>query len=162
MCVIYFSKVGFFYYFLLYGLLIVPTLNIFRLVQLYALKDVGGVPVRVWYLFILGAVILLSVSGIPPFTGFFIKAYTVYLIICSSYLGLAILFCVLATVGLSYYVNIIFVSFLVRVLRNRNKTYTREWLVSGRNYWAFVSEKVSVGSFFVWAAGLPFVTYLRF
>jgi len=131
--VIFFSKVGFFYYFLLYGLLIVPTLNIFRLAQLYSLKDVVKVTTSVWPLFILGAVILLRVSGMPPFTGFFIKAYRVYLMIRSGYLILGIVFCVLATVGLSYYVNIIFVTFLVRVLGEARRVSHR-LLSSGRRH----------------------------
>lgn len=80
--VIYFSKVGFLYYFLLYGLIITPILALFRDLKVYSFKDLGSISKLYGvYLFIVISIIL-GISGMPPFIGFFIKVYSIYLMLC--------------------------------------------------------------------------------
>lgn len=121
MSIMFFSRVGFFFYFLLYGLIIIPTIYVLQVLKIYSFKDVSSSPRKLYVIYILLIIIMLGVSGMPPFTGFFMKAYRVYLIMCMDYFGLALFFCVFAVISLSYYVNVIFISSLLGVLGGFNK-----------------------------------------
>lgn len=123
MAIIFFSGVGFFFYFLLYGLIIIPTIYVLQVLKVYSFKDVGGSSRGAYVVYALLIIIMLGVSGMPPFTGFFMKAYRVYLMMCMDYFGLALFFCGFAVIRLSYYVNIIFISSLLGVLGGFRKSY---------------------------------------
>lgn len=133
MAMIFFSKVGFFYYFLLYGLMVVPTINIFQVIKVYSFKDIQLMPNLFFSRFLLMVFMVLGVAGMPPFTGFFIKAYRVYLILCSGYFGLSLVFCLFAAIRLSYYIHVIFISVLLRVLNRHDSSNNSLYMLSGYN-----------------------------
>lgn len=126
----FFSKVGFFYYFLLYGGIVLPIIGLFYALKLYSFKDVQKVPWNFWVFFLLLASMVLRIAGMPPFTGFFIKAYRIYLILSINYFRLALIFCVFAVIGLSYYINIIFFSFVLGILSYHKKDFNPGFYVS--------------------------------
>lgn len=109
--IIYFSKLGFFYYFILYRVMIVSLTLVFRYMKVYRLKSIKGMAGYVDYMLI-RLVLILRVGGVPPFTGFFIKVYSLYLIMWDGWAILAVIFCVFATMRLSYYINVVFSSLL--------------------------------------------------
>jgi hypothetical protein len=78
--IIYFSKLGFLYYFILYRVIIVSLTVVFRYIKVYRLKRIKGIVRYIDYILI-RLVLILRVGGVPPFTGFFIKVYSLYLII---------------------------------------------------------------------------------
>lgn len=117
----YFSKLGFFYYFILYRLLIVSLTLVFRNLRIYSLKIVKRLN-KAYLIFVLMAVVLiLRIGGVPPFRGFFIKLYSLYIIIWEGRMILAIVFCVFATIRLSYYINVVFSCLLICVFFKRNE-----------------------------------------
>jgi NADH:ubiquinone oxidoreductase subunit 2 (subunit N) len=76
----YFSKLGFMYYFILYRVMIVSLTIIFNYMKVYSLKRIKNIVGYMDYILI-RLVLILRVGGVPPFTGFFIKVYSLYLII---------------------------------------------------------------------------------
>lgn len=132
--IMFFSKVGFFYYFLLYGFIVVPTINLFKVMKVYSFKDMRIVPeLRFLGSILLVIMIVIAVAGMPPFTGFFMKVYGVYLIIYSGYFGLSLVFCLFASIRLSYYIHIVFIISLVCVLNNKNFSSKSFYHLNGYN-----------------------------
>jgi NADH:ubiquinone oxidoreductase subunit 2 (subunit N) len=109
--IIYFSKLGFFYYFALYRVMIVSLAIVFMHMKVYRLKGIKRVAGYIDYILV-RVLLILRVGGVPPFTGFFIKVYGMYLMVWDGWVVLAIIFCLFATMGLSYYINLIFSSLL--------------------------------------------------
>ena len=161
MAMIFFSKVGFFYYFLLYGLMVVPTINIFQVIKVYSFKDIQLMPNLFFSRFLLMVFMVLGVAGMPPFTGFFIKAYRVYLILCSGYFGLSLVFCLFAAIRLSYYIHVIFISVLLRVLNRHDSSNNSLYMLSGYNWVNRRRSLLNIGLVIVWAVvRLPFIGML--
>jgi len=103
--VIYFSKLAFFYYFMLYRVMVVSLLSVFNCIKVYRLKIIRQMVGRIGYVLV-GLGLVLRIGGVPPFTGFFIKVYALYVIIWGGWVFLAIIFCVFAAIRLSYYINV--------------------------------------------------------
>jgi NADH-quinone oxidoreductase subunit N len=103
--VIYFSKLAFFYYFVLYRVMVVSLLSVFSSIKVYRLKIIREIVGRVGYVLV-GLGLVLRIGGVPPFTGFFIKVYALYVIIWGGWAILAVVFCVFAAMRLSYYINV--------------------------------------------------------
>jgi len=109
LCIFSFSF--FFVYFLCYVLLIVPIIVV--LIWL-GVRSVGGlvgkggvgVALRVF------RVLLLMVSGFPPFVGFYVKLYRLFMFGLFRSVVVAFVYLVFAVISLSYYLNLVFIFFL--------------------------------------------------
>lgn len=55
---------------------------------------------------------LLRLGGMPPFSGFFIKAFSVYILVSGGFVLLRVFFVICATLRLAYYINILFLGVL--------------------------------------------------
>lgn len=161
MAIMFFSKVGFFYYFLLYGLLVVPTINMFKIIKVYSFKDVQIIPNLVFSSLLLMIFMVLGLAGMPPFTGFFIKAYRIYIMLCFNYFGLSLIFCLFAVIRLSYYIHIIFVSALLRVLNKVDTSFDSVYFLRGYNWVNGKISLLSVRMVIIWVmVRLPFISAL--
>lgn len=108
---VFFSSVSFFYYFVCYLIIIVPVLGVLAGTKVYSFKDLLGGCIGRFNVFSL-SLYLLRVSGVPPFLGFFMKAYALYSIAVYHRLVIAIIFCLFAAVRLRYYLSFFFIVLL--------------------------------------------------
>ena len=70
--------------------------------------------------FVFGGV-LLRLAGMPPFSGFFMKAFRVYLLVDRGFVLLGLFFVVCATLSLGYYINVLFLGMLRGGVRGARK-----------------------------------------
>lgn len=119
-CLIHFSTVAFFYYFVCYLVVVAPVVGIFINSNLFSFKRLMGGTIGRFNIFII-TLLLLRVSGIPPFLGFFIKAYALYSIMLRTAFIVALMFCLFAAVRLSYYLNLCFIILISTSYRTRDE-----------------------------------------
>lgn len=102
------SIVGFLSYIGVYIILLTPLILIILFFGSYGVKIIGVLRrLKRVFLFIF-RLILLSLGGIPPFSGFFIKIYRLFIIIDEGFIIIRLFFVLCATLRLAYYVNILF------------------------------------------------------
>ena len=107
-CLMYYSGVAFFYYFICYLIVVSPVVGIFINSNLFSFKGLMGGAIGRFNIFII-TLLLLRISGIPPFLGFFIKAYALFSIIKTTAFVVALVYCLFAAISLSYYLNLCFI-----------------------------------------------------
>jgi NADH:ubiquinone oxidoreductase subunit 2 (subunit N) len=79
--IIYFSKLGFLYYFIVYRILILRLVLIFNLIRVYSFMDMKHRVGNSWFYMICMLLRVLRIGGVPPFSGFFIKVYGLSIIV---------------------------------------------------------------------------------
>jgi NADH:ubiquinone oxidoreductase subunit 2 (subunit N) len=119
-CLIHFSRVAFFYYFVCYLVVVSPVVGIFMGSNLFSFKGLMGGTVGRFNIFTI-VLLLLRISGIPPFLGFFMKAYALYSIMLTTAFVVALVFCLFAAVRLRYYLNLCFIILMSTSYRVRDE-----------------------------------------
>lgn len=79
---------------------------------------------------------VLRIGGIPPFSGFFIKIYRLFVIVWGGNFILSLVFCLFAAIRLSYYLNFVFSCLLLCIFSNCsyyniNNSDSRLWSIGG-------------------------------
>lgn len=151
------SKIGFFYYFLLYGLIVVPTLIVFCKISVYRFKQIETLRASYFRVVILSCLFVLRVAGIPPFRGFFIKVYRVYLVVLRGYYILSLFFVFFAAVRLSYYIHIVFFSSLYHLLGRPYSTVFGSYRLLVKPKFFGFAVNFLMGFSLVVCLGLPFI-----
>jgi hypothetical protein len=65
---------------MLYRVMVVSLLSVFNCIKVYRLKIIRQMVGRIGYVLV-GLGLVLRIGGVPPFTGFFIKVYALYVMI---------------------------------------------------------------------------------
>ena len=76
--------------------------------NLFSFKGLIGGTIGRFNIFII-TLLLLRISGIPPFLGFFMKAYALFSMMGITAFMVALIYCLFAAVSLRYYLNLCFI-----------------------------------------------------
>ena len=106
------SMVGVMRYLGVYMMILVPlvwVMSVFRGMRVKVLRVIVRYRRVTFFMF---GVMLLRLGGMPPFSGFFMKAFSVYLLVDGGFALMRLLFVVCATLRLAYYINVLFLGVL--------------------------------------------------
>lgn len=148
------TRISFYVYFLCYLVLVVPIVGVLMGVNVFSFKDLGGGCVGRINVFFL-RLLLLSISGVPPFIGFFMKAYAIWAISMKNVYFVSVMFCFFAAVRVAYYLNLFFM-----VLLSTSYSHRGDFMWYGGKAW-FDEANVFYLFFFLGVlslVGMPFVT----
>jgi len=148
--IIYFSTVSFVYYFICYVVVVLPVLGLINGTNIYRFKDLTGGCIGGFTIFTL-SMFLLSVSGVPPFLGFFIKAYALYSIRVYINFIVPVIFCFFAAISLGYYLSFFFIVILSLFYSVR---VDKVWQGGG-----YVKEELSVSFRYYWLGLLSLISF---
>ena len=109
-CLIGVSLVGMVSYLRVYISLLSPLILLFMINNSSSVKVVGFLGTRRKTVAFLMSVLIVGLAGIPPFSGFFAKAYGVYLILGMGFILVGVFFILLSTARLVFYTNIVFIT----------------------------------------------------
>lgn len=110
-------------YVIIYALMALGTFGVMTLLsakgsEIEDIQDLAGLGTKnPWFAFLM-LIMMLSLTGIPPFAGFYAKFFVLKSVIDSGYLGLAVFALLMTVVGAYYYLRIIRVMYFGAVEGN--------------------------------------------
>ena len=108
-CLVPVSLVGLFRYLGVYVALLFPLLTFFSLYNFTRGKVGGLMSCMGKQVVFIVRLLIVGLAGIPPFSGFFIKAYGVYLIVGMGFFLVGFFFIFFSALRLVFYTNIVFI-----------------------------------------------------
>lgn len=141
--------------------MVVPTLIVFLKIRVYSFKEVQTLSGPYFRLVLMACLFVLRVAGIPPFRGFFIKVYRVYLMVLSGHYLLSLFFVFFAAVRLSYYIHIIFFTSLYHLLGRSYLSMEGSYSLLAKLRFKGLFANFLMGLSMFICLGLPFIGVLR-
>ena len=99
-------------YLIVYVIISVPIFLILGVIEFQSVKVARIFQLILPTLFFFFSLLILRIAGMPPFSGFFIKAYAVAVMVESGFFLVPLFFVLCATMSLAFYINVLFLSVL--------------------------------------------------